>query len=297
MLSRTLSVTSRRFTRGIKALGIVGGGQMGNGIAITAAMVAGLDVKVCDVSKELCGKASKFAEKLMAKNVKKGKMEPAAMEAAMSKLTYTTEIEDLADREFVVEAATENPDVKFDLFRKLDTVLAPDVILATNTSSISITRIAAATSRPDKVIGTHFFNPVPVMKLVEVIPGIATSKETLATSMELAQSMNKTCVEARDVPGFIVNRVLVPFINEAAIALYESLGTAEGIDTAMKLGCNLPMGPLLLADFIGLDTCLAVMEVLNKELGDKYLPSVLIKQYVDAGWLGVKSGRGFHMHK
>jgi 3-hydroxybutyryl-CoA dehydrogenase len=154
-----------------------------------------------DYSKELCGKASKFAEKLMAKNVKKGKMEPAAMEAAMSKLTYTTEIEDLADREFVVEAATENPDVKFDLFRKLDTVLAPDVILATNTSSISITRIAAATSRPDKVIGTHFFNPVPVMKLVEVIPGIATSKETLATSMELAQSMNKTCVEARDVRG------------------------------------------------------------------------------------------------
>jgi len=213
----------------------------------------------------------------------------------MSRIVGSTSLSDLSKADFVIEAVTENPVLKDKIFADLSAACDPSVILASNTSSISITKIAAVTNRPDKVIGMHFMNPVPVMKLVEIIPGLQTSNEVLQTTLSLAQSMDKVTTQSKDVPGFIANRLLMPYINEAVFALAESLGTREDIDTTMKLGTNMPMGPLTLADFIGLDTCLAIMRILHNELGDsKYRPAPLLVKYVEAGWLGKKSGRGFY---
>ena len=215
----------------------------------------------------------------------------------MSRFKTTTTLADMEKVDFVIEAVSENENLKKDIFSKLDTITKKDVILATNTSSISITKIASATKRPEKVIGMHFMQPVPLMKLVEIIPGLATSKETLDTTLSLATSMGKVTAKSDDVPGFIANRLLMPYINEAIFALSEGLGTKEDIDTTIKLGTNVPMGPLTLADFIGLDTCLAIMKVLHTQLGDsKYRPSPLLVKYVDAGWFGRKSGRGFYTY-
>lgn len=231
----------------------------------------------------------------MKKQVAKGKLEDSVRVETMSRIVGSTSVSDLSKTDFVIEAVTENPVLKNKIFEDLSTVCDPSVILATNTSSISITKIAAATNRPDRVIGMHFMNPVPVMKLVEIIPGLQTSAETLSTTLTLAQSMDKVTTQSRDMPGFIANRLLMPYINEAVIALNESLGTREDIDATMKLGTNMPMGPLTLADFIGLDTCLAIMRILHTELGDsKYRPAPLLVKYVEAGWLGKKSGRGFY---
>lgn len=231
----------------------------------------------------------------MKKQVAKGKLDDSVRVETMSRIVGSTSVSDLSKTDFVIEAVTENPVLKNKIFEDLSAVCDPSVILATNTSSISITKIAAATNRPDRVIGMHFMNPVPVMKLVEIIPGLQTSAETLSTTLTLAQSMDKVTTQSRDMPGFIANRLLMPYINEAVIALNESLGTREDIDATMKLGTNMPMGPLTLADFIGLDTCLAIMRILHTELGDsKYRPAPLLVKYVEAGWLGKKSGRGFY---
>jgi len=224
-------------------------------------------------------------------------MTAAEVEATKSRIRTTTSLKDFSTVDFAVEAATENVGIKQKIFQELSSVTKPDAILASNTSSISITKIAAFTNRPERVIGMHFMNPVPVMKLVEIIPGLATSPATLTTTLNLAKAMGKTTAQSDDRPGFIANRLLLPYINEAIMALQEGLGTREDLDTTMKLGCNMPMGPLQLADFIGLDTCLAIMRVLHSELGDdKYRPSPLLIKYVDAGWLGVKSGRGFYTY-
>ena len=231
----------------------------------------------------------------MKKQVAKGKLEDSVRVETMSRIVGATGVDQLAKADFVIEAVTENPVLKNQIFADLSKIVPSDVILATNTSSISITKIATATNRPDKVIGMHFMNPVPVMKLVEIIPGLQSSNETLQTTLSLAQSMEKTTTQSKDMPGFIANRLLMPYINEAVIALSESLGTKEDIDATMKLGTNMPMGPLTLADFIGLDTCLAIMRILHTELGDsKYRPAPLLVKYVEAGWLGKKTGRGFY---
>jgi 3-hydroxybutyryl-CoA dehydrogenase len=231
----------------------------------------------------------------MKKQVAKGKLEDSVRVETMSRIIGSTSVSDLGKTDFVIEAVTENPVLKNKIFSDLSIACDPSIILASNTSSISITKIAAATNRPDRVIGMHFMNPVPVMKLVEIIPGLQTSQETLQTTLALAQSMDKVTTQSKDMPGFIANRLLMPYINEAVIALAESLGTKEDIDATMKLGTNMPMGPLTLADFIGLDTCLAIMKILHTELGDsKYRPAPLLVKYVEAGWLGKKSGRGFY---
>lgn len=231
----------------------------------------------------------------MKKQVAKGKLEDSVRTETMSRIVGATSMSDLSKADFVIEAVTENPVLKNKIFSDLSTICASDVILASNTSSISITKIATATNRPDRVVGMHFMNPVPVMKLVEIIPGLQTSAETLQTTLTLAQSMDKITTQSKDMPGFIANRLLMPYINEAVFALAESLGTKEDIDATMKLGTNMPMGPLTLADFIGLDTCLAIMRILHTELGDsKYRPAPLLVKYVEAGWLGKKSGRGFY---
>ena len=281
----------------IRRIGVVGAGQMGNGIAHVAA-VAGYDVTLQDVSDDALARGMKTIAKNLGRSVKKERITQAEADAFLAKITQTTDPVDLAKCDFVVEAATENVELKAKIFRNLAEILPEDTILATNTSSISITAIAANTKRPDKVIGMHFMNPVPVMKLVEIIPGLATSDETLASVQELATSMGKTTVVSRDMPGFIVNRILMPYINEAVFALYENIASADDIDSAMKLGTNVPMGPLMLADFIGLDTCLAIMEVLHTGMGgdSKYRPCPLLRKYVEAGWLGRKSGKGFHDH-
>lgn len=231
----------------------------------------------------------------MKKQVAKGKLEDSVRVDTMSRIVGSADFADMSKADFVIEAVTENPVTKNKIFADLSTVCDPSVILASNTSSISITKIAAATNRPDKVIGMHFMNPVPVMKLVEIIPGLQTSDVVLKTTLELAQAMDKVTTQSRDMPGFIANRLLMPYINEAVFALAESIGTRDDIDTTMKLGTNMPMGPLTLADFIGLDTCLAIMRILHTELGDsKYRPAPLLVKYVEAGWLGKKSGRGFY---
>lgn len=231
----------------------------------------------------------------MKKQVAKGKLEDSVRVDTMSRIVGATSMSELAKTDFVIEAVTENPVLKNKIFADLSSLVPSDVILATNTSSISITKIAAATNRPDRVVGMHFMNPVPIMKLVEIIPGLQTSDETLQTTLTLAQSMEKTTTLSKDMPGFIANRLLMPYINEAVFALSESLGTKEDIDATMKLGTNMPMGPLTLADFIGLDTCLAIMRILHTELGDsKYRPAPLLVKYVEAGWFGKKSGRGFY---
>jgi 3-hydroxybutyryl-CoA dehydrogenase len=278
----------------IKTFGVVGAGQMGSGIAQVAAM-SGLQVIMNDIKDEFVERGLKNITNILSKNVEKGKMTQTDKEAILGRLKTSISLKDMAPVDFLVEAATENETLKFGVFRELDTICGPEVILATNTSSIPIGRVAAQTKRPDKVIGMHFMNPVPVMKLVEVIRGIATSDETFQTTWDLSIKFGKTPALANDFPGFISNRILLPMINEAVYALYHGVGKREDIDTVMRLGMNHPMGPLALADLIGLDTCLAIMEVLYQGFCDsKYRPCPLLRKYVEAGWLGKKTGRGFY---
>ena len=278
----------------IKVIGVLGSGQMGAGIAQVAATV-GYQVLLADVNLERATQGIAGIDKILTRSVSKERITEADKADILSRLTPVDGLTALAPADFVIEAATENEALKLKLFTQLDEACAPHAILATNTSSIPITRIAAATNRPHKVIGMHFMNPVPIMKLVEIITGLATDEATHTVTEALAAKMGKTTVLARDMPGFIVNRILMPMINEAVTALYEGIGSRDDIDAGMKLGTNQPMGPLTLADFIGLDTCLAIMEVLHQGMGDsKYRPCPLLKQYVDAGWLGRKSGRGFY---
>jgi 3-hydroxybutyryl-CoA dehydrogenase len=278
----------------MKNIVVVGGGTMGNGIAHTAA-AAGLDVTLLDVSDAILQRALSTITANLQRGVDKGRMTAEERDAIAGRIRPTTELSAVAEADIVVEAIIESLEAKTDLFARLDKATRPDCILASNTSSISITKIAAATSRPDKVIGMHFMNPVPVMTLVEVIRGIATSDETWQKVEDLAKRMGKTPIEVNDYPGFISNRVLMPMINEAIFALYEGVATRESIDGVMKLGMNHPMGPLTLADFIGLDVCLAILRVLEQGFGDpKYRPCPLLVKMVDAGWLGRKSGRGFY---
>ena len=278
----------------VKTFGVIGAGQMGNGIAQVAAM-AGLNVIMNDINEDFVQRGYKSIENFLIKSVEKGKLEPAAKDAALGRIKTSTDISDMAGADFVVEAATEREDLKFQIFRNLDAICKPHVILSSNTSSIPIGRIAAQTHRPDKVIGMHFMNPVPIMKLVEVIRGIATSEETFQLTWDLSEKFGKTPAESNDYPGFIANRILMPMINEAMFALYHNVGTSEAIDTVMKLGMNHPMGPLALADLIGLDTCLAIMETLCDGFRDsKYRPCPLLRKYVEAGWLGKKTDRGFY---
>jgi 3-hydroxybutyryl-CoA dehydrogenase len=276
---------------------VVGAGQMGAGIA-QVALTAGLCVTLVDVARDVVDKGAGRIRSGLGKLREKGKLDEAAERAALGRLTMSTSVRDAQEVDLGIEAATENEELKKRIFQDLDAVVRPGGVLATNTSSIPITRIAAATKRPDAVIGMHFMNPVPVMQLVELIRGAATSNATFERTRSLAQAMGKTVVTSRDYPGFIVNRILIPMLNEAAYTLMEGLGTAEDIDTAIKLGTNQPMGPLQLADFIGLDTVLFIAEVMHRGLGDpKYRPCPLLRQYVDAGWLGKKTGRGFHVYE
>lgn len=284
----------------IKRLGVVGAGQMGQGIGIVTAVQAQLPVTLVDASPEALKRANDFIAAHLRKDVSKGKLSQADADAALARFSSSTDLGALSEADFVVEAASENVDLKKKIFTSLAQVTKPHAILATNTSSISITKIAAATNsaagiRADKVVGMHFMNPVPVMKLVEVIPGLQTSAGTLEATLLLSEAMGKTCSASKDVPGFIANRLLMPYLNEAIYTLQDGVASREDIDTCMKLGTNMPMGPLTLADFIGLDTCLAIMNVLHQGLGDsKYRPAPLLQTYVDAGWLGKKSGRGFY---
>jgi 3-hydroxybutyryl-CoA dehydrogenase len=268
---------------------------MGYGIAQVSSVVGGMDVMVYDISDAQLNKGKDHAASLLSRHVSKGKMTQDAMEEALNRITHTTNLDDLKTADFVIEAATENVALKKQIFRDLDQVINPEVILASNTSSISITKIAAATTRPDKVIGMHFFGPVPVMKLVEIITGLDTSDDTLASTEALSARLGKTTTRSKDMPGFIANRILCPYLNEAILLLQEGTATREDIDTTMKLGCAVPMGPLTLADFIGLDTVLNILKVLHTNFGDsKYRPAPLLQSMVDAGYLGRKSGRGFY---
>jgi 3-hydroxybutyryl-CoA dehydrogenase len=278
----------------IGSITIVGAGQMGSGIAQVAA-VAGHDVTIVDVAPGQLERAVVTIQESLTKLVDRGKLDPGAAKDALPRIRTSAHA---VDADLLIEAATENVELKLRIFKELDEVAHGDAILASNTSSIPITRLAAATSRPTRVVGMHFFNPVPLMALVEVIRGLETSDETAGTVRAAAEGMGKTVAEARDFPGFISNRVLVPMINEAVYCLMEGVGDAEAIDTVMKLGMNHPMGPLALADLIGLDTCLAIMEVLHAGLGDdKYRPCPLLRSYVEAGRLGRKSGRGFYDYR
>ena len=277
-----------------ESFGVVGAGTMGNGIAQVAAR-AGFDVVIRDVADEFLSRGMKAIDKSLQRDVDKERLSAKEKSAIVGRIKTATSLEALKDAFIVVEAVTEDFDVKAEVFRALDTITKPQAILASNTSSISITKLGAATKRPDKVIGMHFMNPVPVMKLVEVIRSAATSVETYERVRALTEKLGKTPLDCNDYPGFISNRVLMPMINEAIFALYEGVATRESIDGIMKLGMNHPMGPLTLADFIGLDVCLAIMNVLHDGFGDsKYRPCPLLKRYVDAGWLGRKSGRGFY---
>lgn len=278
----------------LKVFGVVGAGQMGNGIAHVAA-ASGLTVIMNDIKQEFVDRGLQTIEKNLGRAVSKGKMTEEEKAQILGRIKGSTNLADFKDADFVVEAVLEDFGLKERVFRTLDEVVPVGRILASNTSSISITKLASLTKRPQKFIGMHFMNPVPVMKLVEIINGLATDKETTALTVELAKKFGKTPVEAQDFPGFISNRVLMPMINEAICALFESVGTPEAIDEVMKLGMNHPMGPLTLADLIGLDTCLAIMNVLHEGFGDpKYRPCPLLRKYVEAGYLGRKSGRGFY---
>jgi len=278
----------------IQSIGVIGAGQMGNGIAHVSAQ-AGLTVVMQDISEAFAAKGVANIDKNLQRGVDKGKMTAEEKAAILGRIRTTTQLEDLADCDIVVEAATENWVIKKQIFETLDKVCKPGAILASNTSSISITKLAAVTKRPDVVIGMHFMNPVPVMQLIEVIRGLATSDATYQAVMDLAVRLSKTPIACNDFPGFVANRILMPMINEAVYTLYEGVASVESIDGIMKLGMNHPMGPLTLADFIGLDTCLAILNVLYDGLGDpKYRPCPLLIKYVDAGWLGKKSGRGFY---
>ena len=278
----------------IKTFGVIGAGQMGNGITQVAAM-SGLNVIMSDIKEEFVERGLATITKILSRNVDKGKMTDEEKAAVLGRIKTSVSLKDMSSADFVVEAAVENEALKFQIFKDLDEICESGVILATNTSSIPIGRIAAQTRRPEKVIGMHFMNPVPVMRLVEVIPGIATSEETLKITWELSEKFGKTPAQANDYPGFIANRILLPMINEAVYCLYHNVGTREDIDTVMRLGMNHPMGPLTLADLIGLDTCLAVMETLYDGFKDsKYRPCPLLRKYVEAGWLGRKTGRGFY---
>ncbi|KPJ77600.1 MAG: 3-hydroxybutyryl-CoA dehydrogenase [Deltaproteobacteria bacterium SG8_13] len=278
----------------IKTFGVVGAGQMGSGIAQVAAQ-SGLKVILNDIKTEFVERGLAGISAFLSRGVEKGRIQVEEKDALLANIQSSTDIKDMAGADFVVEAATENEALKFDIFRSLDRSCGNEVILATNTSSIPIGRIASQTGRPDKVVGMHFMNPVPLMKLVEVIRGIVTSQQTFQTTWDLAVQFGKTPAEASDFPGFIANRILMPMINEAVFCLYQGIGKREDIDTVMKLGMNHPMGPLALADLIGLDTCLAIMQTLYDGFGDpKYRPCPLLRKYVEADWLGRKTGRGFY---
>ena len=280
----------------INRVGVIGAGTMGNGIA-QVFVQAGFDVRLIDAAPTALDRARGAIEKSLGKFVEKGRMAPADRDAALARLTPGTTVDALADVDYVVEAIFEDADAKRGLFARLDQVTNPGVVLSSNTSSISITLLGAATTRPDKVLGMHFMNPVPLMALVELIRGQATSAASMLVATELCMRLNKTAVEAADYPGFIANRILMPMINEAIFALMEGVGTADSIDAVMKLGMNHPMGPLTLADFIGLDVCLAIMQVLHNGLGDpKYRPCPLLRRMVAAGHLGRKSGQGFYKY-
>jgi 3-hydroxybutyryl-CoA dehydrogenase len=281
----------------IKTIGVIGAGQMGSGISHVCAL-AGFDVRLGDVDPAALDRAVAVIDRNITRQVAKGKIAQADHDAALARIKTGTGYDLFADCDMVIEAATEREDLKREIFKKLVPHLAPSAIVASNTSSISITRLAAATDRPERFIGMHFMNPVPVMALIELIRGIATDEPTFQTARVLANRLGKTPVAAEDFPAFIVNRILLPMINEAVYTLYEGVGSVEAIDTAMKLGANHPMGPLELADFIGLDTCLSIMQVLHDGLADsKYRPCPLLVKYVEAGWLGRKTNRGFYDYR
>lgn len=281
----------------IKNVGIVGAGQMGCGIAHVSSL-AGYKITLYDLSKDRIEAGLATINGNMARQVTNGKMDDNERKAALACISGSTDLQDLAAMDLVIEAATEDESVKRKIFGQICPILKPEALLATNTSSLSITRLAAATDRPEQFMGIHFMNPVPVMKLVELVRGIATGEKTFETAKDFVRSLDKTITVAEDFPAFIVNRILLPMINEAIYTLYEGVGSVEAIDTAMKLGANHPMGPLQLADFIGLDTCLSIMQVLHDGLADsKYRPCPLLVKYVEAGWLGRKSGRGFYDYR
>ncbi|RME14616.1 MAG: 3-hydroxybutyryl-CoA dehydrogenase [Alphaproteobacteria bacterium] len=278
----------------IETVGVIGAGQMGNGIAHVMAL-AGYKVLLNDVSEEALEKAMVTIARNLERQVAREKITPEQRDAALERITTTLTLSDLGEADLIIEAATENEEIKQAIFEALLPHLKPETILTSNTSSISITRLASRTDRPERFMGFHFMNPVPVMQLVELIRGIATSQETYETCLEVVERLGKTASPAEDFPAFIVNRILMPMINEAVYTLYEGVGSVKSIDSAMRLGANHPMGPLELADFIGLDTCLAIMNVLHEGLADtKYRPCPLLTKYVEAGWLGRKTGRGFY---